>query len=130
MLSSWDCCTYSSINKPVKNNTTLLLLSTSNRPVQLQATTVNVGKSLAKHIVSNVDLMSYIDYSENTVQDVYTTVDDIKTIVSQLNNSAAGHDELSPSIMKQLCNTYCIPLSYIINFSIIQETMLYDYHDN
>ena len=39
----------------------------------------------------------------------------------QLNNSAAGHDELTPSIMKQLCNEYCIPLSYIINSSIIQR---------
>ena len=64
--------------------------------------------------------MSYIVYSENAIQNVHTTVDDIKTIVSQLNNSAAGHDELPPSIMKQLCNEYCIPLSYIINSSIIQ----------
>ena len=64
--------------------------------------------------------MSYIVYSENAIQNVHTTVDDIKTIVSQLNNSAAGHDELPPSIMKQLCNEYCIPLSYITNSSIIQ----------
>ena len=64
--------------------------------------------------------MSYIVYSENAIQNVHTTVDDIKTIVSQLNNSAAGQDELPPSIMKQLCNEYCIPLSYIINSSIIQ----------
>ena len=64
--------------------------------------------------------MSYIVYSENAFQDVHTTADDIKTIVSQLNSSAAGHDELPPSIMKQLCNEYCIPLSYIINSSIIQ----------
>ena len=53
--------------------------------------------------------MSYIAYSENAIQNVHTTVDDIKTIVSQLNNSAAGHDELPPSIMKPLCNEYCIP---------------------
>ena len=43
--------------------------------------------------------MSYIFYSENAIHDVHTTVDDIKIIVSQLNNSAAGHDELPPSIM-------------------------------
>ena len=64
--------------------------------------------------------MSYIVYSENAIQDVHTTVDDIKTIFSQLNNSAAGHDELPPSILMQLCNEYCIPLSYIINSSVIQ----------
>ena len=33
---------------------------------------VNVDKSLAKHIVSNVDPMSYIVYSENAIQDVHT----------------------------------------------------------
>ena len=60
-------------------------------------------------------------YSEDAIQNVHTTVDDIKTIVSQLNNSAAGHYELMPpSITKQLCNEYCILLSYIINASIIQ----------
>ena len=64
--------------------------------------------------------MSYIVYSENDIQNVHTTVDDIKTFVSQLNSSAAGHDELPPSIMKQLCNEYCILLSYIINSSITQ----------
>ena len=37
-----------------------------------------------------------------------------------MNNSAAGHDELPPSIAKQLFNEYCIPLSYIINSSITQ----------
>ena len=66
--------------------------------------------------------MSYIDYIRKCYSGctVHTTVDDIQTIFSQLNNSAAGHDELPPSIMKQLCNEYCIPLSYIINSSIIQ----------
>ena len=63
-------------------------------------------------IVSNVDPMLYIDYSQNTSQDVHTTVDDKKINVLQLNNSAAGRGELPPSIMKQFCNKYCIPLSY------------------
>ena len=34
---------------------------------------VNVGKSLAKQIVSDVDPMSYIVYSENDIQNVHTT---------------------------------------------------------
>ena len=38
VVLSLDCCTLSSINKPVKNNIALLLLSTSNKPVILQAT--------------------------------------------------------------------------------------------
>ena len=55
---------------------------------------MNLEKSLAKPIVSNADPMSYIYYSENAIQDLHTTVHGIKTIVLQVNNSAAGHDEL------------------------------------
>ena len=80
---------------------------------------VNVGKYLAKHVVINVDPKSYIDYSDNTIHDVDTTADDIKTIILQLRNSMASHDDLPPSIMKQLCNEYCIILSYIISSSIV-----------
>ena len=81
---------------------------------------VNVGKSLAHNIVSNVDPLSYVERSNECITDIVITVDDVKSIVSQLNNSAAGHDDLPPSIMKQLCTEYCVPLTYIINLSITQ----------
>ena len=72
---------------------------------------VNVGKSLAKHIVSNIDPMSYIDYSENAVQDVHTTVDDIKTIVSQFSNYrpiaiATITSKLLESVLLLKCSDY------------------------
>ena len=38
----------------------------------------NFGKYVAKQVVSDVDPMSYIVYSENAIQNVHTTVDDIK----------------------------------------------------
>ena len=58
----------------------------------------------------------------------------MKTIVSQPNNTTlgaddlpagpddlpAGPDDLPPSIMKQLSNKYCIPLTYLINLSVLQ----------
>ena len=81
---------------------------------------VNIGKSLAHNIVSNVDPLSYVERSNECITDIVITVDDVKSIVSQLNNSAAGHDDLPPSIMKQLCTEYCVPLTYIINLSITQ----------
>ena len=82
---------------------------------------VNVGKSPAHNIVSNVDPLSYVERSYyKCITDIVITVDDVKSIVSQLNNSAAGHDDLPPSIMKQLCTEYCVPLTYIINLSITQ----------
>ena len=80
----------------------------------------DVGKSLAHNIVSQIDPLSYIDKSKNCIIDISATLNYVKTIVSQLNHSAAGPDDLPASIMKQLSNEYCIPLTYLINLSVLQ----------
>ena len=49
------------------------------------------------------------------------TVDDVMTVISQLNNSAAGHDGLPASIMKKLSNDYLILLTHCIDMSIVQS---------
>ena len=81
---------------------------------------INVGKSLANTIVSQIDPLSYIDKSKTCVTDISVTVNEVKAIVSQLNNSAAGPDDLPASIMKQVSNEYCIPLTHLINLSVLQ----------
>ena len=81
---------------------------------------VNVGKSLSANIVSNVDPLSYVDMCIECITDPLVTVDDVMTVISQLNNSAAGHDGLPASIMKKLSNNYVIPLTHCINMSIVQ----------
>ena len=60
---------------------------------------INVGKSLANTVVSQIDPLSYIDKSKNCVTDISVTVNEVKAIVSQLNNSAAGPDDLPASII-------------------------------
>ena len=64
--------------------------------------------------------MSYIDYNNHCISELVVTEDCVKTVISQLNNSAPGHDSLPPSIMKQLTNEYVIPLTHLINLSIVQ----------
>ena len=81
---------------------------------------VNVGKSLSANISSNVDPLSYVDMCIECITDPLVTVDDVMTVISQLNNSAAGHDGLPSSIMKKLSNDYAIPLTHCINMSVIQ----------
>ena len=54
------------------------------------------------------------------ITDPLVTVDDVMPVISQLNNSAAGHDGLPASIMKKLSNDYVIPLTHCINMSVIQ----------
>ena len=81
---------------------------------------VNVGKSLSANISSNVDPLSYVDMCIECITDPLVTVDDVMTVISQFNNSAAGHDGLPASIMKKLSNDYAIPLTHCINMSVIQ----------
>ena len=81
---------------------------------------IYVCKSLAHNIVSQIDPLSYIDKSKNCITDISVTVNDVKAIVSQLSNSLAGPDDLPASIMKQVSNEYCIPLTHLINLSVLQ----------
>ena len=64
--------------------------------------------------------MSYIDYNNLCISELVVSENCVKTVISQLNNSAPGHDDLPPSIMKQLTNEYVIPLTHLINLSIVQ----------
>ena len=64
--------------------------------------------------------MSYIDYNNHCISEFIVTEDCVKTVTSQLNNSAPGNDGLPPSVMKQLTNEYVIPLTHLINLSIVQ----------
>ena len=61
---------------------------------------VNVGKSLAQKITSTDDPWSYIDYNNHCISELIVTEDCVKTVISELNNSAPGHDGLPLSIMK------------------------------
>ena len=81
---------------------------------------INVAKSVAHNIVSQIDPLSYIDESKNCITDIPVTVNDVKAIVSQLNNSTAGPDDLPASIMKQVSNECCIPLTNLFNLSVLQ----------
>ena len=75
---------------------------------------------VSANISSNVDPLSYVDMCIECITDPLVTVDDVMTVISQLNNSAAGHDGLPASIMKKLSNDYAIPLTHCINMSVIQ----------
>ena len=68
---------------------------------------------LANHLpinrVSQLSPLCYIDKSKTCITDISATVNDVKTLVSQLNHSVTSLDDLPVSIMKQLSREYCIP---------------------
>ena len=47
---------------------------------------------------------------------------EVISIISNLNNSAAGYDEMPASILKQCASVYIEPLTYLINVSLEQGT--------
>ena len=45
-------------------------------------------------------------------------MDEVRTIISAITNSASGNDELPASILKQCMDSYLEPLTHLINLSI------------
>ena len=81
---------------------------------------INVGRSLAKNIHSNIDPLLYIESNIHTIHVPEISEHEIMSVITMLNNAAAGHDELPASIMKQCAEFYIQPLTRLINMSIIQ----------
>ena len=97
-----------------------IALEKSNLCISDIRTWMTKNKLKINDISSNVDPLSYVDMCIECITDPLVTVDDVMTVISQLNNSAAGHDGLPASIMKKLSNDYAIPLTHCINMSVIQ----------
>ena len=52
----------------------------------------------------------------------YLTVGDIINVLSSLNNSSAGYDEMPASILKKCIDEYITSITYLVNLSISQGT--------
>ena len=80
----------------------------------------NVGSNLAEHIISDRNPLSYVSHNHHTLFIPNIEEIEIKNIISNLKNTAAGHDDLPGSIMKECADFYITPLTYSINLSISQ----------
>ena len=81
---------------------------------------LNVGKTLSKNIVSTGDPLSYVNSNPTTIFVPSIQQIEIHNVMSLINNSTAGYDDLQPSIMKMLTKVYIKSLTYLINISIKQ----------
>ena len=79
---------------------------------------VNVGKNLAEKIVTHIDPLTYIRYKAHQLRIPRIEEPEMLNVIAQLKNSAAGHDSLPGSIMKQCADKCIVPLTHIINVSI------------
>ena len=67
---------------------------------------LNVGNTLSKNIVSTGDPVSYVNSNLTTICVPSIQEIEILNVMSLLNNSTAGYDDLQPSIMKMLTKVY------------------------
>ena len=61
--------------------------------------------------------ISYLDNCLSSIRIPEFSENDIKQIIASLNNSSAGHANLSISILKQIVETYIQLLTFLINDS-------------
>ena len=85
---------------------------------------VTVGKSLTKNTNSDVNPLDYIQSNSKSIVIPDITVRYIINVISSLNNSSAGYDDMPASIMKKCIDEYITPLTYLINYSIRQGVFL------
>ena len=79
---------------------------------------VDIGPNLASHIKSDVNPISYISAdSKKSIFIPYITEYEIATILSGINNSSSGWDNIPSLILKPFINDYIKPLTYVINKS-------------
>ena len=81
---------------------------------------INIGSSLASSIKSENDPLLYFQTNKKSIFIPEIDKSKIESIISSINNSSAGYDELLDSIMKQCIGSYIDPLILIINQSIAQ----------
>ena len=71
---------------------------------------VYVGSTISSKIYCNVNSLSYVESNPNSMVIPNLTVGDIINVISSLNNSSAGYDEMHASILKKCIDEY----NYII----------------
>ena len=83
---------------------------------------VNVGRLLSEAIDCDTNPLHYVQNNLNSMCIHEITTAEVMTVISTLNNSAAGHDGIPAFIMKQCINDYITPLTHLINLSINEGT--------
>ena len=82
---------------------------------------ISVGSVLEKQLgKSQTDPLSYVDTNEQALRIPQIVSDEIQSVISKLNNSSPGCDNIPPKIGKLFVDQYIEPLTYLSNKSIAQ----------
>ena len=81
---------------------------------------VSIGAELSKNITSTIDPLSFVTPIQNSMFMPELSENEVKTVILDLNNSAAGWDNFPTFVAKKCVDGYLTPLTKIINKSISQ----------
>ena len=79
---------------------------------------VSIGSQLSKDIVSDVNPLLYVTNNVNSIVILDVTCDQVRNVISSLNNSSAGYDELPPFVAKSCVDGFIEPITYMVNESL------------
>ena len=71
---------------------------------------VSISSQLAKDIVSDVNPLSYVTNNVNSIVILDVTCNQVRNVISSLNNSSAGYDELPPFVAKSCVDGFIEPI--------------------
>ena len=80
----------------------------------------SIGPAFADKITCSVDPISYVDTIINSIVITYVSYMDVKNTILSLKNSSPGYDEFSAFLAKQCIDYYVVPLTYVINMSLME----------
>ena len=92
----------------------------SKRKLKLTVNNQTVNDS---QTIANEFPMSYVDNIMNSIVISHVSCMDIKTTILSFKNSSPGYDELPASIAKQCIDNYVVPLTYIVNMSLMEGVL-------
>ena len=79
----------------------------------------SIGPELADKSTCSVDPISYVATIVNSIVISYASYMDVKNTIISLKNSSPGYDKFSALIAKQCIDNYVVPLTYVINMSLM-----------
>ena len=80
----------------------------------------SIGLELADKITCSVDPISHVDTIVNSIIISYASYMDVKNTIVSLKNSSPGYDEFPAFTAKQCIDNYVVPLTYVINMSLME----------
>ena len=82
---------------------------------------VSIGPQLASNISCTVDPLTYVNTTLNSIVVTEVSVNEVRTVILLIKNSSPGWDEIPAFVAKQCVDHYVVPLTYIINKSLVES---------